>query len=242
MAPAALVCTPNKSHDTRGGLARRCTTGRSGDLAMAEFLRFERNGVVGFLHEPTVQSHCAMVLTHGAGGNCSAPLLIATANAFCAAGVLVLRYDLPFRQRRASGPPSRAMASEDRSGLKAAADELRERGSRRIYLAGHSYGGRQASMLLAEEPNIAMVLLLLSYPLHPPKKPREWRTQHFASLRTKTVFVHGDADPFGSLEELRSALLLISAPTELIAINGAGHDLKRGQLDFVSIVSAVLDP
>jgi uncharacterized protein len=43
------------------------------------------------------------VLTHGAGGNANAPLLVAAANAFCDDGWHVLRCDLPFRQRRPTG-------------------------------------------------------------------------------------------------------------------------------------------
>jgi uncharacterized protein len=206
---------------------------------MTGISRFERNGVAGFLHEGAQPPHSAIVLTHGAGSDCSSPLLVATATAFADAGIWVLRCDLPFRQRRPSGPPWRAIAAEDRKGLRTAADQLREIAGESIYLAGHSYGGRQASILLAEEPETAIALMLLSYPLHPPQKPQELRTQHFQSLRKKTVFVHGTADPFGSIEEIARAQTLIQAPTHLIVVEGAAHDLKRGRLDFAPIVQAV---
>jgi hypothetical protein len=68
-------------------------------------------------------------------------------------------------------------------------------------------------------------LLLLSYPLHPPRKSEQLRTQHFPNLRTPSLFVHGTRDPFGSIEELTSALRLIPAKTDLTAVEGAGHDL-----------------
>jgi uncharacterized protein len=182
-----------------------------------------------------------MVLTHGAGSNCSSPLLIATATAFAAAGLWVLRCDLAFRQQRSNGPPSRGTAGEDRRGLKTAAAQLRDIAGVPIFLAGHSYGGRQASILMAEEPDVASGLLLLSYPLHPPKKPHELRTQHFQSLRKKTIFVHGTGDPFGSIEEVVSARALIEAPNQLIVIEGSGHDLKLGRFDFTPVVQALLD-
>ncbi len=51
-------------------------------------------------------------------------------------------------------------------------------------------------MLEAEDPELAQRLLLLSYPLHPPRKPEQLRTAHFPNLRTPALFVHGDADPF----------------------------------------------
>ena len=112
----------------------------------------------------------------------------------------------------------------------------------RIFLGGHSYGGRQASMLSAEEPGLAEALMLLSYPLHPPKKPEQLRTAHFPQLRTRAIFIHGTADAFGSIAELEAAVAMIPAATQIIPIAGAGHDLKRGRIDFTGIVSALLKP
>ena len=97
--------------------------------------------------------------------------------------------------------------------------------SGKLYLAGHSYGGRQASMLCAEEPNLAAGLLLLSYPLHPPRRPEQQRTQHLPDLRTPTLFVHGTRDPFGTIAELERAIKMIPAKTKLMPVEGAGHDL-----------------
>ncbi|MGD1073826.1 MAG: alpha/beta fold hydrolase [Bryobacteraceae bacterium] len=188
------------------------------------------------LHEPKNANGAGLVLTHGAGGNCHAPLLVAVAEAFCAAGFYVLRYDLPFRQRRPFGPPSPATAASDRDGLREAVDSMRARVSGPVYLGGHSYGGRQATMLAAEEPELAAGLILLSYPLHPPKKPAQMRTAHFPALRTPATFVHGTRDDFGSIEEMRAALELIPAATSLVAIEGAGHDLNRGKFDIERLV------
>jgi predicted alpha/beta-hydrolase family hydrolase len=80
-------------------------------------------------------------------------------------------------------------------------------------------------MLVADNPALAEGLLLLSYPLHPPRKPAELRTAHFPNLRARCLFVHGSRDPFGSLEEMNSALKLIPAETKLIEVEGTGHDL-----------------
>ena len=80
---------------------------------------FEAEGVRGHLHRAD-DAGDGMVLTHGAGGNSNAPLLLAVAEAFQAAGVTVLRCDLHFRQQRPSGPPRPADSAEDRAGLRAA--------------------------------------------------------------------------------------------------------------------------
>ncbi len=177
------------------------------------------------MHRPPGETTGGLVLTHGAGSNCQAPLLIKVAEQFAAAGFTVLRCDLAFRQQRPHGPPSPGGAARDRESLRNAVEELRAIAPGRIYLGGHSYGGRQATMLLADNPELVDGLLLLSYPLHPPRKPAELRTAHFPKLRTRAVFLHGSRDPFGSPDEMRAALTLIPAPTELAIVEGAAHDL-----------------
>jgi uncharacterized protein len=188
---------------------------------------FAGDGVRGFLHRPETASGHAMVLTHGAGSNCQAPLLVRMAHAFAGAGYLVLRYDLAFRQQRSKGPPFPANAAQDRVGIERAIQAMRGLVRGPIFAGGHSYGGRQTAMLVAERPHSAAALLLLSYPLHPPGQPQKKRTSFFPDLRIPVLFVHGTADPFASLEELRDSMALIPAPTDLLPVEGAGHDLSR---------------
>ena len=187
--------------------------------------------VRGVLHPAASGGADGLVLTHGAGGNRDAPLLVAVADAFAARSVTVLRCDLPYRQTRPRGAPSPSSAARDREGLRAALTVLRERVRGRLFLGGHSYGGRQASMLLAAEPALASALLLQSYPLHPPGRPQNLRTAHLPDLRVPTLFVQGTTDPFGSLAELDKARALIPGRTALLNVKG-GHDLgwsrKRG--------------
>lgn len=185
--------------------------------------------VRGFLHHPAVSGTDGLILTHGAGANCESPLLIALANAFCASGLAVLRCDLPFRQARPHGPPPRGSAERDQAGLRAAIDVMKSRFAGRIFLGGHSYGGRQASMLAAAQPGLVEQLLLLSYPLHPPRRPDDLRTKHFPQLQTPALFVHGTRDGFGSITEMEAALKLIPARTRLLLVPGAGHELMTKQ-------------
>lgn len=200
------------------------------DVSVDPFVR-------GLLHRPDNPNGDGLVLTHGAGSNCQAPLLIALANTFADAGFVVLRCDLPYRQDRPYGPPGPGDAKRDRAGLKNAFAVLRNLVRGRVFLGGHSYGGRQASMLCAElaekapgkaveqATESAAGLLLLSYPLHPPRKPDQLRTQHFFHLHTPALFVEGTRDPFGSIAEVEQALKLIPAKTKLLPVEGVGHDL-----------------
>lgn len=105
-------------------------------------------------------------------------------------------------------------------------------------MGGHSYGGRQASVLAANEPGLVERLLLLSYPLHPPQKPTELRSQHFPSLQTPAFFVSGTKDGFGSIAEIESAIKLIPARTKLMPVTGAGHELmtNRNRKEFTELL------
>ncbi len=170
--------------------------------------------VSGFLHRASDSAADALVLTHGAGSNSKS-----------GAGFTVLRCDLPYRQSRPFGPPRPGDAERDRAALKNAVVAVRKLVPRRIFLGGQSYGGRQATMLCADEPELVNGLLLLSYPLHAPSRPDRPRIQHLPSLKVPALFVHGTRDPFGSIEEMQSALKLIPAKTKLLPVNNAGHDL-----------------
>ncbi len=198
--------------------------------AMASVTPFLRNfedepAVQGFLHTPANPSGDAAVFAHGAGGNSQSPLLVAIGEALANRGVLVLRCDLPFRQRRPKGPPSGGAAVKDREGLRRAVAAVRELVKGRVYLGGQSYGGRQATLLAAQEPDLVDGLLLTSYPLHPPGKPERLRTDHFPRLQVPVLFCHGSKDPFGTLDEVRQALKLIPARTQLIEFEGGSHGL-----------------
>lgn len=201
------------------------------DAEHAETEHVDTEHVFGHLHSPAGSPRGLVALTHGAGGNCDTRILRLMCSRFAAAGFLALRYDLPFRRRRPKGPPQPSRAEEDRADIAAAAAALRKRGDGPLVLGGVSYGGRQVTMLAAAQPEVADGLLLMSYPLHPPGKPDKPRTEHLPSLTVPSVFVHGERDPFGTLDELRDALTLVPAPTRLLPVEGAGHDLSRAKTD-----------
>lgn len=180
--------------------------------------------VRGYLYPSRSSTADCLILTHGAGANCDAPLLIAMADVFSSRDWTVLRCDLPFRQLKPHGPPMRS-AERDQAGLRAAVVAMRNLSAGRVILGGHSYGGRQASILAAANPDLVESLFLLSYPLHPPKKPADLRTKHFSSLQIPAFFVHGVRDGFGTIAEMQAALSLIPARTELMPVTGAGHEL-----------------
>lgn len=180
-----------------------------------------------------------LILTHGAGSNRDAPLLVALDEAFTRSGLRVIRANLAYREIRPVGPPRAGDPERDRQRLRELAESARADGSGSVFLGGHSYGGRQSTMLAAEQPALADSLLLLSYPLHPPRRSTELRTAHLPNLRTPALFVHGARDPFGSIEEMRRALALIPARTHLVEIPAAGHELASKRR-FGNVVETIV--
>ena len=186
--------------------------------------------IAGVAHEPAGTPAGVVVLTHGAGGSRESPLLIRICDEWAQRGWLAVRYNLPYRRRRPKGQPS-GSGTADRDGILEAIGVARGLADGPVIAGGHSYGGRQTSMVVAETPGLVGVLTLFSYPLHPPGKPDRLRTEHFGAITAPTVFTQGTADPFGTLEELRQAAGLIAAPTEIVEITGARHDLGSKTLD-----------
>ena len=138
------------------------------------------------------------------------------------------RLDFPYRRQGRKGPPDRApklMAS--------VRDDLTEISRRRtpLIMGGHSMGGRMASMVAADVDGEGPVknlaaLVLLGYPLHPPKKIDKLRVEHFPHITVPCLFISGTKDEFGTPDELEQWTATISAPVEHIWLDGARHDLK----------------
>jgi uncharacterized protein len=190
--------------------------------------------IAGVAHEPSGTASGVVVLTHGAGGDRESLLLQQVCDEWARRGWLAVRYNLPYRRRRPKGPPSGSAAS-DREGIVEAITLCRGLSGGPLIAGGHSYGGRQTSMVVAAGGVPVDVLTLFSYPVHPPGKPERPRTEHLPDIRVPTVFTHGTSDPFGTPGELRDAAALIAAPTEVVEITGARHDLRSKTLDVPAL-------
>jgi predicted alpha/beta-hydrolase family hydrolase len=195
--------------------------------------------IAGIAHEPDGTPAGAVVLTHGAGGSRESPMLKAICDEWARRGWLAVRYNLPYRRRRPKGPPSGSTAA-DRAGILEAVAMVRalvDGPDLPVIAGGHSYGGRLTSMAVADDGLDVDVLTLFSYPLHPPGKPERARTEHLPRVTAPTVFTHGTADPFGSIDEIRPAAALIAAATEIVEITGARHDLGSKKLDVPALAA-----
>jgi predicted alpha/beta-hydrolase family hydrolase len=176
----------------------------------------------------------ALLLTPGAGADATHHTLVAIEEAV--APLPVARVDFPYRRAGKKAPDRApkavACVREEVDALSAATGVKADR----LVLGGRSYGGRMCSLAVAEgQP--AAGLVLLSYPLHPPGKPENLRTEHFPELRLPCLFVSGERDPFGSPAEFDEAVKAIPGPVTQVWLPG-GHD-PRNQDE--AIAAAVKD-
>jgi uncharacterized protein len=192
------------------------------------------DAIAGTAHEPDGEPKGVVVLTHGAGGSRESPLLKRICDEWAGRGWLAVRYNLPYRRRRPKGPPS-GSATTDQAGVVEAVELAHTLADGPVIAGGHSYGGRMTSMVIADNAADVGVLALFSYPRHPPGKPERARTEHLPLITVPTVFTHGTADPFGSIEELRAAAALIPAVTDIVEVTGARHDLGSKTLDVPAL-------
>jgi uncharacterized protein len=190
--------------------------------------------IAGIAHEPKGTPKGVAALTHGAGGSRESILLQEICDEWARRGWLAVRYNLPYRRRRPTGPPS-GSAATDRAGIVEAIAWCRGLAGGPLIAGGHSYGGRQTSMVVASEQVPVDALTLFSYPVHPPGKPERARTEHLPDIKVPTVFAHGTSDPFGTPEELREAAALITGTTAVVEIAGARHDLRSKTLNVPAL-------
>lgn len=205
-------------------------------------IEVDDDGVVAALDRPDGPSRALVILAHGAGSDRNSVLLRTLSRALCARDITVARIDLPYRQLRPKGPPSPSKAATDRAGIVAAAAALRPLAPEGpLIIGGQSYGGRQASMAVAEDPGLADGLLLTSYPLHPPGKPEKLRTEHLPDITVPTLIIHGRSDSFATSAEIASAAELFAGPVELIDVDKADHGLKPERSGVGEITAVAVD-
>ena len=99
------------------------------------------DSIAGVAHRPSGTPAGTVVLTHGAGGSRESPLLVAICDEWARRGWLAVRYNLPYRRRRPTGPPS-GSASADQAGIIEAIALGHSLTGGPVIAGGHSDGGR----------------------------------------------------------------------------------------------------
>jgi uncharacterized protein len=191
--------------------------------------------VAAALHPPEVTAPggsgaAPVLLLPGARGDHAAEHLVAVAVLLAAAGHPVVRAGLT-----SAGPGGAVFGPAERSvgrmrDVLAAARTLAEGDATQPWIVGGaSYGGRVASLALAEHGGGALGvsgLLLVAYPLHPPGRPERLRVAHFGAIDVPVLMLSGDADPFLTEELLTAHVGELGGPLTRLVVPGGRHDLS----------------
>jgi predicted alpha/beta-hydrolase family hydrolase len=180
-----------------------------------------------------------LVVAHGAGAGMDHPFITGFCRAAADEGVATLRFDFPYMAagRRSPDPAPVAIASVGAAFEAASA----RAGKAPVLVGGKSYGGRMASMAVAEGLPAAG-LVFLGYPLHAPGKTDRVRDEHLYGISVPMLFLQGTRDPFADPDVLAPVLAKLGATATHHAIDGGGHSLERSRKDDPREVGASLAP
>ncbi|WP_144795621.1 alpha/beta family hydrolase [Microbacterium paludicola] len=182
----------------------------------------------------------AVIVAHGAGAGMEHPFLVGFTEALNTVGFSTLRFNFPYREqgRRMPGPAAHAIAT-----WHAAVAHVREREpAGPVWAAGKSYGGRMASMAVAEGLEVDG-LIYLGYPLHPPGSPEKLRAAHLPAIAAPQLFVEGTADPFVQPVAQLEEVVATCQDARIEWVEGGGHSFEvKGAKRPADEVGASLAP
>ncbi|QOD05103.1 alpha/beta family hydrolase [Pseudarthrobacter sp. BIM B-2242] len=182
---------------------------------------------VSALYARPERPFATVVLAHGAGAGMQHPFMGGFTRGLNDDGVATLRFNFPYREagRKFPDRPPAAIATW-RAVMDEAVRQAEEHADNGpIWAAGKSFGGRMASMAVAEGMDAAG-LVYLGYPLHPPGKPEKLRDEHLYGLTLPMLFLQGSRDTFATRELLEGVVSRIGPSAVLQWIEGGDHSFS----------------
>ena len=198
-------------------------------------------GEVSGVYARPARAFATIVVAHGAGAGMDHPFMSGFTRAMNDEGSATLRFNFPYIER-GSRSPDRAPVAIDawRAAFEAATS--RAKAEEPVWASGKSFGGRMASMAVAEGMPAAG-LVFLGYPLHPPGKPERVRDEHLYGIEVPMLFIEGTRDPFATAEVLDPVLAKLGDRATLYPVDGGGHSFEtRGAKRDPREVAADLAP
>lgn len=167
----------------------------------------------------------AVLLAHGAGNDMHHPFMCFFHQALAAQGLLSIKFNFLYKEQGRKAPDRAAKLEH---AFRTVLQAVRQHDTLRpgpLFIGGKSMGGRIASLLAAQGEAVAG-LILLGYPLHPPKKHDRQRRDHLPQITCPMLFFQGTRDPLCDITLLEDALQAVQAPTHVHVIEDADHSFK----------------
>ncbi|MGL3149778.1 alpha/beta hydrolase family protein [Microbacterium sp. A82] len=179
-----------------------------------------------------------VIVAHGAGAGMEHPFLVGFTDALNTLGFSTLRFTFPYREqgRRMPGPAAHAIATWHAAARFARTQDP----AAPLWAAGKSYGGRMASMAVAEGLHVD-ALIYLGYPLHAPGKPEKPRAEHLPAITVPQLFIEGTNDAFIQPLSQFEQVLSTCHDARVEWIEGGGHSFEvRGARRPPEVIGASL--
>lgn len=175
------------------------------------------------------RSDATVIVAHGAGAGMEHPFMSGFTRALNRRGIATLRFNFPYREAGRKFPDRPPVAIAAWRAAVATAHELAAAAGtpgEPIWATGKSFGGRMASMAVAEGLEVSG-LVFLGYPLHPPGNSAKLRDEHLYGITVPMLFMQGTNDPFASPNsQLAEVVERIGPNAELDWVEGGGHSFE----------------
>src|SRR5688572_10422338 len=185
------------------------------------------------------RAFASLALFHGAGAGMDHPFMAGFARAIADEGVATLRCNFPYIEAGKRAPDRQPVAVATVRAAFGAASARAGTGEP-VWAGGKSFGGRMASVAVAEGLDVAG-LVYLGYPMHAPGKPERVRDEHLYGIDVPMLFLQGTKDPFATAPALEPVLAKLATATH-VAVEGGGHSLERSRKEDPREVAAALAP
>jgi len=186
-------------------------------------------GTVSGVYARPAGADRSIVVAHGAGAGMDHPFTVGFSRGMNDLGVATLRFNFLYMEAGRRSPDRQPVAVAT---WRAAFDIAVERAPARepVWASGKSFGGRMASVAVAEGMPAAG-LVFLGYPLHPPGKPDRVRDEHLYGIEVPMLFLQGSKDPFATPAVLGPVVDRLGTRATLHVVDGGGHSLERSRKD-----------
>lgn len=141
-----------------------------------------------------------VVVAHGAGAGMDHPFMVGYCDALNGLGIATLRFNFAYMEEGRRLPDRAPKAVPVWAA--ALAEARRRSAGEPLWAAGKSFGGRMASMAVAEGAMEPSGLVFLGYPLHPAGKPEKLRDEHLYGITLPMLFLSGTRDTLATAELL----------------------------------------
>ena len=168
----------------------------------------------------------AVILAHGAGQGIDSPFMKFFHEALPQRGMLSVQFNFEYMEKGKKIPdPQPKMQALYRQVVEEVAAA---HGPGKIIIGGKSMGGRVASYIAADAPQVNG-LVFLGYPLHPPGKQDRMRDAHLYDIQLPMLFLSGTRDTFAERPLLETVVNRLGDRATLIWTEGGDHSLKVGR-------------